>query len=52
MVNTNIEIYLGLLTGAALWQALASQIFWAVGLTLLCQAILRSGVRHLVVQGG
>ncbi len=52
MVNTNIEIYLGLLTGAALWQALLLQVVWAVGLTLLCQAILRRGVRHLVVQGG
>lgn len=52
MVNTNIEVYLGLLTGAALWQALLVQVFWAVALALLCQVILRRGIRHLVVQGG
>lgn len=52
MVNTNIEIYLGLLTGAALWKALLMQVFWAAALALLCHVILRRGIRHLVVQGG
>jgi len=52
MVNTNIEIYLGLLTGAALWQALFVQLLWAIGLTAVCQAILRAGVHRLVIQGG
>ncbi len=52
MVNTNIEIYLGLLRGAALWQALLLQVFWAIGLTAICQAVLRRGVRRLVIQGG
>ena len=52
MVNTNIEIYLGLLNGAALWQALLMQGLWAIGLTAVCQAVLRRGVHRLVIQGG
>lgn len=52
MVNTIIEIYLGLLTGPALWLALAVQLGWAFALALVSQLILRAGVRHLVVQGG
>lgn len=52
MLNTTIEIYLGLLTGPALGQALLLQIAWAVTLTLFCQAVLRIGVRSLVIQGG
>jgi ABC-2 type transport system permease protein len=52
MLNTTIEIYLGLLTGAALGQALLLQIAWGAVLTLLCQLILRAGMRSLVIQGG
>ncbi len=52
MLNTTIEIYLGLLTGSALWQALVTQFAWALVLTLLCQLILRAGMRSLVLQGG
>jgi len=52
MVNTIIEIYLGLLTGSALWQALAVQLLWAIALLVASQVVLRAGVRHLVVQGG
>ena len=52
MVNTTIEVYLGLLTGAALWQALITQFGWALALSLLCQLILRAGMRSLVIQGG
>ncbi len=52
MINTPIEVYLGLLTGAELARALGNQLFWAVSLFLLCQWTLRRGVHKLVIQGG
>ncbi|MCL4860959.1 MAG: ABC-2 family transporter protein [Caldilineaceae bacterium] len=52
MLNTTIEIYLGLLTGVELWQALATQGAWVVVLTVACRVVLRAGVRSLVIQGG
>jgi ABC-2 type transport system permease protein len=52
MLNTSVEVYLGLLTGPALWQALAVQVLWAAALILACQVILRAGMRSLVIQGG
>jgi ABC-2 type transport system permease protein len=52
MVNTVVEVYLGLLTGPALAQALLVQAAWVLVLVALSQAILRAGVRHLVIQGG
>jgi ABC-2 type transport system permease protein len=52
MINTPIEVYLGLLTGPDLVAALGMQLGWAIGLTLLGQATLRRGVRKLVIQGG
>jgi ABC-2 type transport system permease protein len=52
MLNTSVEIYLGLLTGPALWQALVVQGLWAGALILSCQVILRAGMRSLVIQGG
>lgn len=52
MVNTTIEIYLGLLTGRALVWALVMQLIWIVVLTGACQLTLRAGVHKLVIQGG
>jgi len=52
MVTTTIEIYLGLLTGPALVQALFVQLFWIVVMILACQRVLRAGVHRLVIQGG
>lgn len=52
MVNTTIEIYLGLLTGSALLWALGVQLFWLVLLTVACQLTLRAGIKKLVIQGG
>jgi len=52
MVNTVMEIYLGLLTGPALAWALVVQLFWIVILVAICQVTLRAGVRKLVIQGG
>ena len=52
MVNTTVEIYLGLLTGPALLWGLFVQIFWIGVLISVCQLVLRAGVRKLVIQGG
>lgn len=52
MFNTVIEIYLGVLSGKELIQALLGQIFWALGLIILGQIVLRIGVRRLVILGG
>jgi ABC-2 type transport system permease protein len=51
-LNTVMEVYLGLLPGPALWQALAVQAAWFVGLVIAGQLILRAGIRTLVIQGG
>lgn len=52
MVNTPIELYLGLLSGREVAIALAGQIFWFVSLLVLGNLALRAGVRRLVIQGG
>jgi len=52
MINTPIEVYLGLVSGAQLGQALLTQAAWGLGLILLGKLALRSGVRRLVIQGG
>lgn len=52
MLNTVVEVYLGLLWGPALWQALGGQILWVVILVGLGQWLLRAGLRRLVIQGG
>ena len=52
MVNTVIEVYLGILSGPDLVRALLIQMLWVAILFGLCKLVLRAGVRHLVVQGG
>ena len=52
MVNTPIEIYLGMPSGTPPMQALAVQIFWVVALALAARAVYARGVARLVVQGG
>jgi len=52
MVNTPIEVYLGLMDGPALLGALAVQAFWVMVLYALAQTVLAAGVRKLVIQGG
>lgn len=52
MVNTSIEVYLGLLTGINLVHALAIQLLWIGALFAASQVILRAGVKRLVIQGG
>jgi ABC-2 type transport system permease protein len=51
-VNTIVEVYLGMLTGPALIQALLGQLLWAAVLVAAGQLVLRAGVRQLVIQGG
>ena len=52
MVNTPIEVYLGVLSGPALAQALLTQVMWFAILTAACWLVMRAGVRRLVIQGG
>lgn len=52
MINTVIEVYLGLLDGPALLAALAAQLLWVVILYALARLLLAAGVRKLVIQGG
>ena len=52
LFNTTLEIYLGTISGTALWLALLNQLFWALALSLLAQVVLSAGVRRLVIQGG
>ena len=52
MVNTVVEIYLGVLNGPELLHALGRQLLWFGILSFACQVTLRAGVRRLVVQGG
>ena len=51
-LNTVIEVYLGVLQGPAVVQALLMQVAWATGLILLSQIVLRFGIRKLVILGG
>lgn len=52
MVNTPIEIYLGIVNGPELLFALLEQAVWTVILLAVARMVLASGVRKLVIQGG
>jgi ABC-2 type transport system permease protein len=52
MVNTPVEIYLGVSTGWAAAGALLGQLFWWAVLVIIGQLFLQAGVRRLVIQGG
>ena len=52
MLNTVVEVYLGVLTGPALVGALLAQALWAVALTALCAFVLSRATRRLVILGG
>jgi ABC-2 type transport system permease protein len=52
MVNSVVEIYLGVLSGPQVAVVLTKQVAWVVLLVLICQLILKFGVRRLVIQGG
>lgn len=52
MVNTPIEIYLGLLDEWAMLRVLLIQLAWILVMVWVCHIVLRAGVRRLVIQGG
>ncbi|MBU0510332.1 MAG: ABC-2 family transporter protein [Chloroflexi bacterium] len=52
MLNTIVEVYLNLLPGPELAQALLAQVLWLIGLIAAGQIVLRAGVRRLVIVGG
>jgi ABC-2 type transport system permease protein len=52
MMNTSLEVYLGITQGEALWHALGIQLAWLALLALACRVVLRAGLGRLVVQGG
>jgi len=52
LINTPVEIYLGLLEGRALAAALLHQALWGLALALAGQLVLSAGVRRRVIQGG
>ncbi|MBL6983422.1 MAG: ABC-2 family transporter protein [Anaerolineales bacterium] len=52
MMNTTMEVYLGVLQGPEIVLALLNQVLWIVGLVAAGQLVLRMGVRRLVILGG
>jgi len=52
MLNTVVEVYLGVLQGPDLLRALSFQVFWIFITFLSVQIVLRAGVRRLVILGG
>jgi ABC-2 type transport system permease protein len=51
-IHTPISIYLGTLSGVALWHSLAVQAVWALALLLVGRASLSVALRYLEIQGG
>lgn len=52
MMNTTVEIWLGVRTGPEAWVALAAQLGWALLLWALAAFVLSRGLRRLEVAGG
>lgn len=52
MVNTPVEVYLGVVQGPALARALLLQAAWALALVLTCRTLVTLALRRLVIQGG
>ena len=52
MVNTPVEIYLGILSGTELINAILWQAAWLVVLFLLAQVVYHAGIKRLTLQGG
>jgi ABC-2 type transport system permease protein len=51
-IHTPISVYLGTISGPALWHALAVQAAWAVGTLVTGRALLHYSLLHLEIQGG
>ncbi|UBV43416.1 ABC-2 family transporter protein [Deinococcus taeanensis] len=52
MLNTPLELWVGVKGGAAAWAALAAQLGWTAALLAACLLTLRAGLRRLEVAGG
>lgn len=52
IMHTPVAIYLGAVSGADAWIAVAKQVAWLVALHLVGNVLLARGQRHVVVQGG
>ncbi|MVN88396.1 ABC transporter permease [Deinococcus sp. HMF7620] len=52
MLNTVVEVWVGVKTGAAAWAALGIQLAWALGLLAVTALTLHRGLRRLEVAGG
>jgi ABC-2 type transport system permease protein len=52
LAYTPISIYLGEITGTAIWWSLLVQIGWAIALAVMTRLIWLRALRRLVVQGG
>lgn len=52
LFNTSVEVFLGILEGPELALSLLNQVVWFLILAVLCQVVLKAGVRRLVIQGG
>ena len=52
MLNTLVEVWLGVAKGTAALTLIGVQLAWSVALTGLCSWVLALGTRRLVVQGG
>ena len=52
MVNTVVEVYLGVLHGSDMVRAMLAQVLWIAILVVACRLVLRAGLRRLVIQGG
>lgn len=52
MQNVPLRAYSGDLTGAALWRAVALQVFWLAALAAAGKLLCRRAVKRVVVQGG
>lgn len=52
MLNTTVELWVGIKTGSAAWEAIGLQLVWTVVLFALAQFILSRGLKRLEVAGG
>jgi ABC-2 type transport system permease protein len=52
LINTIVEIYLGVVDGPELINIVLLQICWALGLMAFCYWVLNAGIRRLVILGG
>jgi ABC-2 type transport system permease protein len=52
LLNSAVEVYVGIISGPTLLQLLLIQLAWGVGLMLIGQLVLKTAVRRLVILGG